>query len=62
MSITEMLLYYLPITAVSCVIYASIKRTSLEGLVPIAVRYFVQFTVVVAVCAIVLELVQFLFA
>ena len=62
MSIGELLLYYVPITAVACLIYASIKRTSLEGLIPIALRYFIQFTLVVVVCAGILELVQVLFS
>ncbi len=57
----DLLLYYLPITIIGCLVYASLKRPTLAGIVPIALRYFVGFTAIVVGCIVVLEVVPLVF-
>jgi hypothetical protein len=58
--ITELILYYVPVTLVSCVVYASVKRDSPREIVLTGLRYFVLFTLLIAVLVAVIELLPML--
>lgn len=62
MPITELILYYTPVTLVSCLVYASVKRDSPREILGVAVKYFGMFTALIFALVVVLWLVQVLFS
>ena len=60
--ITDLILYYVPITLVSCLVYASVKRESPREILGVAVRYFGMFTLLIGGLVGVLLLMQILFS
>lgn len=62
MPITELILYYTPVTLVSCLVYASVKRDSPREILGVAVKYFGMFTALIFALVVVLWLIQVLFS
>ena len=62
MPIAELIFYYTPVTLVSCLVYASVKRESPREILGVAVRYFGMFTLLIAALVAVLWLIQVLFS
>lgn len=62
MPITELILYYTPVTLVSCLVYASVKRDSPREIVGVAARYFGMFTLLILGLVGILLLIQILFS
>ena len=59
--IPELILYYVPVTLASCLVYASVKRQQPGEIVRTGVRYFVMFTILIAILVAVLELIPVVF-
>lgn len=59
--IPELILYYVPVTLASCLVYASVKRQAPADIVRTGLRYFVMFTLLIGVLVAVLELLAVLF-
>ena len=59
--IPELILYYVPVTLASCLVYASVKRQAPGDIVRTGLRYFVMFTFLIAVLVAVLELLPVIF-
>jgi len=58
--IIELILYYVPVTLVSCIVYASVKRHSPGEIMGAGLRYFAMFTGLIVVLIAVIEVVGML--
>ncbi len=58
--IVEMILFYIPITLIACIVYASIKRNSLREITLAGLNYFLMFTGLILACIVVLEAIQWI--
>jgi hypothetical protein len=55
--IIELILYYVPVTLVSCIVYASVKRNSMSEIMGAGLRYFAMFTGLIVVLIAVIEII-----
>jgi hypothetical protein len=58
--IIELILYYIPVTLVSCIVYASVKRHSPSEIMAAGLRYFGMFTGLIVVLVAVIEVIGML--